>query len=230
MNQSIREYAMNLRRFFGPLNACPRYPWARHLLMLAPMMLLLAALGTQWSWWGEPVCALHAAAAAAHPRVTDFMRLLSAWGSLPLYFVYLCLLVHGLRQSRPDASPHPDLMLARRCLVCSLLLTLAATQILKYGLGMPRPLATWPPAPFSFDFLYNSFPSGHTTEITASAVPLALRFRRLWVYAALALLIVLVGYSRIWLSRHHPVDLVGGLIMGSLIARLIMYCPDAPRA
>ena len=230
MNQIIQEHSMSLRHFFGPLNACPRYPWARHLLMLAPMLLVLLVLGTQWSWWGEPVRAIHEAAAAAHPRVTVFMRLLSAWGSLPLYFVYLCLLVHGLRRPRPNGLPRPDVMLVRRCIVFSLLLTLAATQALKYGLGMPRPLAAWPPAPFSFDFLYNSCPSGHTTEITASAVPLGLRFRRIWVYATLALLIVLVGYSRIWLSRHHPVDLVGGLIMGSLIARLIMYCPAAPRA
>lgn len=221
---------MILRRFFGPLNACPRYPWPRHLLMLVPMLLVLLALGLRLSWWGEPVLALHEAAAAAHPILTGFMRLLSAWGTIPLYLVYLGLLVRGLRRAHPDGIPRPDVMLARRCVLFSLLLTLAATQFLKYGLGMPRPLAVWPPAPFSFDFLYNSFPSGHTTEITGLAVPLGLRFRRFWVYAVLALLIVLVGYSRIWLSRHHPVDLVGGLIMGSLIARLIMYCPGASRA
>lgn len=226
---------MSLRRFFGPLNACPHYPWTRHLLMLVPMLALLLAMGLQWSWWGDPVRALHEAAASAHPRVTVFMRLLSAWGSIPLYLVYLGLLIHGLSMRDPrrpdgDGGAHPDVMLVRRCVLFSLLLTLAATQFLKYGLGMPRPLAAWPPAPFSFDFLYNSFPSGHTTEITASAIPLGLRFRRFWIYAALALLIVLVGYSRIWLSRHHPVDLVGGLIMGSLIARLIMYCHGAPRA
>ena len=47
MNQIIQEHSMSLRHFFGPLNACPRYPWARHLLMLAPMLLVLLVLGTQ---------------------------------------------------------------------------------------------------------------------------------------------------------------------------------------
>lgn len=220
---------MRLRRFFGPLNACSGYPWIRHVLMLTPLMLILAALGMHWSWWGEPVRAAHEAAAAAHPRISSFMQLVSSWGTIPLYLAYFCLMIHGMRQPRADGQAHPDLMLARRCVAASLLICLAATQILKYSLGMPRPLTPWPPAPFSFSFVYNSFPSGHVTEVVGLAVPLSLRFRRIPVYAGLALLILLVGYSRIWLGWHHPLDLAGGLVMGSVCARLIMYCPAAPQ-
>lgn len=90
-------------------------------------------------------------------------------------------------------------------------------------------LAPWPPAPPSFDFFSNSFPSGHVTEAAGLAIPLSLRFRRPWLSGALALRILLVGYSRIWLGWHHPVDLLGGLAMGSISARLITHCPAALR-
>lgn len=217
-----------LRRFFGPLNACRRYPWGPHLLMLAPLAAVMLFIGLRYGWWGDSVRVVHEAASAASPALTSLMRQISAWSNFPLYAVYLALLIHGQDRAPNGGGVHPDALLTRRYILFSVLLTLLFTQVVKYGLGMPRPLATWPPQPFSFDFLYNSFPSGHTTEITATALPLGLRFRRWPVYVALALLIALVGYSRIWLSRHHPVDILGGMVMGSLIARLVFCCPDTP--
>lgn len=74
-----------------------------------------------------------------------------------------------------------------------------------------------------------SVPSDHVAEIVGPAIPLILRFRRPWPSGALALLILLVGYSRIWLGWHHPLDLLGGLVMGGISARLIIYCPSALR-
>lgn len=219
------------RRFFGPLDACRHYPWSAHLLMLAPLTVVILYIGLRYGWWGVSVRTAYEAASAASPFLTAFMRKISAWSNFPLYAVYLALLIRGWKQGLaqgPEEYVHPDVLLTRRYVLFSVLLTLLFTQVVKYGLGMPRPVAYWPPQPFSFDFLYNSFPSGHTTEITATALPLGLRFRRWPVYVALALLIALVGYSRIWLSRHHPVDILGGMVMGSLIARLIFCCPDAP--
>ena len=227
---------MHFSRFFGPLDAWPRYPWKFHLLMLLPLSAALLYIGLSHGWWGSAVRDIYQQAYAAYPVITETMRFISGWGSFILYFFYLALLLHGVNNTLPGDPPHPDFMLVRRYILFSLLFTLLLTQILKYSLGMPRPLASWPPEPFSFNLLYNSFPSGHTTEIVATALPLALRFRhlplrtRLPLLVALALLVALVGYSRIWLSRHHPVDIVGGMILGSLIARLISYCPDTAEA
>ena len=72
----------------------------------------------------------------------------------------------------------------------------------------PREL---PPMPRSL-----SFPSGHATASFGAAVAVS----RMWpqtrlVWWALALVI---GYSRIYLGHHYPLDVAGGALCGILIA------------
>ena len=64
----------------------------------------------------------------------------------------------------------------------------------------------------------------------AAVLPLAFFFRKKIVYIALALFIALVGYSRIWLGWHHPVDILGGMLWGGLIARVICCSPCSDTA
>ena len=63
-----------------------------------------------------------------------------------------------------------------------------------------------------------SFPSGHSATVFALATSLALYDRnkkRGWLYLVLA---ILVGYSRIYLSQHFPLDVWTGALIGLLVA------------
>ena len=61
-----------------------------------------------------------------------------------------------------------------------------------------------------------SFPSSHAVNIFAAAFFLAQMFRRL---APLIFVIAaVVGYSRIYIGVHYPLDVIGGAAIGLLIA------------
>jgi len=64
-----------------------------------------------------------------------------------------------------------------------------------------------------------SFPSGHTLASFEGAVSIWL-YNRKWGTAAL-ILAALIGFSRMYLFVHFPTDVLGGLILGVLIAFLV---------
>jgi undecaprenyl-diphosphatase len=81
-----------------------------------------------------------------------------------------------------------------------------------------------------------SFPSGHTVSAFALAFVIAPRVRRRW-RAVPWLLAAAVGFSRIYLGVHWPLDVVGGAAIGVASAALVVAGanwlargPRAPRA
>lgn len=215
---------MNGFRFLYVLIAPrPRYPWLAHLFVLAPLLIAMTFILFEVGWWGEPVRLFFAPLATSYPRLTDVMRLLTHVGNPLVYAVYLFLFLRALIQRR-----YQELFFTLRCLLFSILFLCVIMQIMKYGLGMPRPDVPWPPQPLAFVNAYASFPSGHTTTVIAAAVPLALWFRNRTLSCGLALLIALMGISRVWLGQHHPVDILGGMVLGSLAARFIAGDPATP--
>jgi len=73
---------------------------------------------------------------------------------------------------------------------------------------------------------YASFPSGHASSAFALATSLALYSRNKNFSLLYLLAAILVGYSRIYLSQHFPVDVMGGATMGLLTSTLVFLFFD----
>jgi undecaprenyl-diphosphatase len=62
-----------------------------------------------------------------------------------------------------------------------------------------------------------SFPSSHALNNAAVALFFGLVFRNKKLLFVLLALAILVGISRMYLGLHYPTDILGGLVIGSLI-------------
>jgi undecaprenyl-diphosphatase len=94
----------------------------------------------------------------------------------------------------------------------SLLLATALGFITKIMVERPRPQFFSGPIPLPEDW---SFPSAHTMQVTAfflAAIFIAKDKFRLPTAAGAALIIVLVGTSRLYLQVHFPTDVIFGMI------------------
>lgn len=90
-----------------------------------------------------------------------------------------------------------------------------ATTTLKYSIRRTRPKARWPDEIIERDRAGAlSFPSGHTTTAFATATALSLSFNKWYVTVPSYLYAGLVGYSRMRLGMHYPLDVFGGIVVG----------------
>ena len=78
----------------------------------------------------------------------------------------------------------------------------------------------------------HSFPSGHAATSFACATVLALAFPRLAV--PLYVLAAAIGFSRIYVGVHYPLDVLGGAVLGIAVAIALRWLvrarPRSPRA
>jgi len=68
-----------------------------------------------------------------------------------------------------------------------------------------------------------SFPSGHTQGAAAAYGSFALGIRKRWLYWVVSALLVLIGFSRLYLGVHYPKDVAAGLVFGILCALLCRW-------
>lgn len=106
------------------------------------------------------------------------------------------------------------------------------TWLLKMSLGRERP--TLYPTLEAFVRADWSFPSGHATHAAAFALGawlLAARFRPRWrmpAGVALAVLVLLVAASRLYLQAHWPSDVAAGLLVAIFWAGLALSATRQP--
>jgi undecaprenyl-diphosphatase len=145
------------------------------------------------------------------PWVDAAMRWISASGGAGL--VWLVLGVIAL------CRPH-DRAAAWRVLLTLMLAYLVVDGALKPLFQRPRPdpavyafspKREMPPLPRSW-----SFPSGHAASTFGAAVVVS----RMWPQTRVIwwMLAVLIGYSRIYLGHHYPLDVLGGALLGVALA------------
>lgn len=66
-----------------------------------------------------------------------------------------------------------------------------------------------------------SFPSSHATNISAAFTLFIYYYRRytvIWIT-----IILLIGFSRIYVGVHYPSDVLGGFILGATISALLLF-------
>lgn len=109
-------------------------------------------------------------------------------------------------------------------LLAVLVAWLFGEQLLKGVVARPRPFVEDPsfalviPPPSGY-----SFPSGHTICAFAGATVLLFSpMRRRWK-AVVAVLAVLIGFSRIYLCVHNPTDVLAGALIGIVFALVAVW-------
>lgn len=100
--------------------------------------------------------------------------------------------------------------------------TIIGDGILKNLIRRPRPFLEVPEIHLLIEKpLSYSFPSGHTAAAFAAAGILATMLKKYRAYViALALLI---AFSRIYLFVHYPADIIGGIIVGLICSKIVLY-------
>jgi membrane-associated phospholipid phosphatase len=100
---------------------------------------------------------------------------------------------------------------------------------LRQAIGRERPPLVYPePKPLVSVPNSGAFPSGHTSAAFACATVLAWASPRLRV--PLFVLAAAIGWSRIYVGVHWPLDVLGGAVLGVLLAKaLLKLLANPPR-
>jgi undecaprenyl-diphosphatase len=71
-----------------------------------------------------------------------------------------------------------------------------------------------------------AFPSGHSQGAAAFFTTMALILRRRWAFVGAAAIIMFVGFSRVYLGVHWPIDVAGGILIGTAAAIVLSSLID----
>jgi undecaprenyl-diphosphatase len=143
------------------------------------------------------------------PGLDRAMIWISASGGAGLVWVTLAAIAIAIPRHRAAAW---------RVLLTVALAYATVDAVLKPLIGRPRPgihatapARDLPPIPRT-----SSFPSGHATATFGAAVAVS----RMWpgTSALWWTLAVLIGYSRIYLGHHYPLDVAAGALLGTALA------------
>ena len=107
----------------------------------------------------------------------------------------------------------------------SMILLMPLVSVIKDVVDRPRPnisgVETFAVSADTF-----SFPSGHATIVSAGLATVSIMFRgnvkRTFLFVGLAFEAALVCFSRIYVGVHYPLDVVGGILLGTGFSFLLV--------
>jgi len=107
-------------------------------------------------------------------------------------------------------------------LLTAFVIELPVYLLLKNSVKRLRPFERYPQVSFLIQPPdHYSFPSGHTAAAFLMAHILSWQFA--WLALPLYVLASLIGYSRIYLRVHYPSDVIFGMLLGLLSAKLALH-------
>jgi membrane-associated phospholipid phosphatase len=93
---------------------------------------------------------------------------------------------------------------------------------LRHAIGRPRPPSVYAePEPLVSVPHSSSFPSGHAATSFACATTLAFAAPRL--APGFFVLAAAIAWSRVYVGVHYPLDVLGGALLGVLVATLLRF-------
>jgi membrane-associated phospholipid phosphatase len=100
----------------------------------------------------------------------------------------------------------------------ALLISLWINITLKYFFDQPRPFFEgYDPSVGMINVSMGGLPSGHAQNSLVVLFIIASWLKNKWAYSCAAFLCLLIGFSRIYLGVHFPVDIAAGWVIGGII-------------
>lgn len=167
----------------------------------------------------DDAAVIYAQSLAGNPTQDLIMEIFTEIGSV-FYMVVFCIVLFIKKNTRRLGL----------VLILSILAGTIVSSYVKDFVGQERPKLDFQGVPFpihleqdSSFFGIGSFPSGHATRTAAFAFvigfALSHRFPRgcyiLWAYP------LIVSISRVYVLQHFPMDVIGGILLGMIIANIV---------
>lgn len=179
--------------------------------------VVVASVRALWAerLWRADLAAVRLISRSARPKVGRASAIaISKLGNSWLYLIILSVIFEGL--GRVGFR-----VVFIGCLNAGLLHCLFPH--IKRRIGRPRPFHADPRLPSLLAVLdEHSFPSGHAMTLSGVLVPIVL----VWPATAISAvtLMMLMAWSRIATGHHYPSDIVGGAVLGIVLAYPLSIC------